>query len=84
MTLRVNSTSQLGRFSSQPIDGLKKAFYINDLAKQMLWAIENHDAMKALGRNAKEVAEDRFDIENVAKEYEERLLNIHFQLIRKK
>ena len=57
---------------------------INDLAKQMLWAIENHDAMKALGRNAKEVAEDRFDIENVAKEYEERLLNIHFQLIRKK
>ena len=36
MTLRVNSTSQLGRFSSQPIDGLKKAFFINDLAKQKI------------------------------------------------
>jgi len=34
MTLRVNPTSQFGRFSSQPTHGLKKALYINELAQE--------------------------------------------------
>jgi len=34
MTLRINSTSQSGRFSSEPPDGLKKAIYINKLSEE--------------------------------------------------
>ncbi|MBY5950843.1 glycosyltransferase [Algoriphagus marincola] len=46
------------------------------LAKQMTWAIENPESMQALGIQARKVAEERFDIEKIAKQYEDLLQKI--------
>lgn len=46
------------------------------LAKQMTWAIENPESMQALGIQARKVAEERFDIEKIAKQYEALLQKI--------
>jgi len=43
------------------------------LADQMIFAIENPDQMADLGARAREVAIARFDVEKIAKEYEELL-----------
>ncbi|MDP3200392.1 MAG: glycosyltransferase [Algoriphagus sp.] len=46
------------------------------LADQMLFAIQNPEKMFELGRKAREVAIQNFDIEVIAKQYERRLIEI--------
>jgi glycosyltransferase involved in cell wall biosynthesis len=46
---------------------------IAKLANQMLFAIEHPDLMADLGAKAREEAVARFDIEKIAKQYEELL-----------
>lgn len=46
------------------------------LADQMIFAIENPDQMADLGARARELAIARFDIEKIAKEYEEAVFRI--------
>ncbi|WP_268035809.1 glycosyltransferase family 4 protein [Algoriphagus sp. PAP.12] len=43
------------------------------LARQMIFAIEHPDLMKKLGANARNEGIERFDIEKIAKQYEETL-----------
>lgn len=49
---------------------------VTALAKQMTWAIENPKLMLLLGINARIKAEERFDIEKIAKKYEATLFFI--------
>jgi glycosyltransferase involved in cell wall biosynthesis len=45
----------------------------DQLAQQMIFAIENPDLIERLGANARNEAIERFDIEKIAKQYEETL-----------
>lgn len=49
---------------------------VNALTGQMTWAIENPELMKAFGVNARMIAEERFDIQKIAKKYEATLFSI--------
>ena len=76
MTLRVNSTSQLGRFSSQPIDGLRKAFYINELAKEKI----EHDNLVYLNVNPETFPSERVPVLNTfwGEDWVTSQMNIHW------
>ncbi|MBN3582528.1 glycosyltransferase family 4 protein [Algoriphagus aestuarii] len=54
----------------------------NQLAQQMIFAIENPDLMVKLGDNARKEALERFDIEKIAKQYEETLKEIEKRIKR--
>jgi glycosyltransferase involved in cell wall biosynthesis len=47
-----------------------------DLAKQMQWVMENYEEAKRLGKNARKVAEEKFDIKNIAKQTNDFYLEI--------
>ncbi|GMQ29577.1 glycosyltransferase [Algoriphagus confluentis] len=49
---------------------------VNALASQMTWAIENPELIRELGINARMIAEERFEIEKIAKRYEATLFSI--------
>ena len=48
----------------------------DELAQKMLWAIQNPTQMIVMGEKARELAIRKFDIEKIAKEYEQVLLSI--------
>ncbi|TDK43328.1 glycosyltransferase [Algoriphagus formosus] len=49
---------------------------VDALAQKMLWAIENPEEMQILGVYARKVAEKRFDIEKIARQYEDTLVKL--------
>lgn len=44
---------------------------VDDIAKQILWALSHPEEMRKLGENARMEANERFDIGNVARQHEE-------------
>ncbi|AMQ57478.1 glycosyltransferase [Algoriphagus sanaruensis] len=53
---------------------------IEELAKQIIWSIEHPEAMQNLGTQARRISEERFDIEKIAKQYEDVLKSLYHQL----
>ncbi|TBW25594.1 glycosyltransferase family 4 protein [Gramella sp. KN1008] len=59
----------------ESVEDLKSALLfepkdVEDLSNKILWALENSENMREIGKNAMSVAEERFDIEVVASEHE--------------
>ena len=63
MILRINMASKLGRYSSQPINGLAKAVYINDLSQKTML----HDNLVYLNMNASTFLSERGRVLNLFK-----------------
>ncbi|GAB2496993.1 glycosyltransferase [Algoriphagus taiwanensis] len=53
---------------------------VQSLTEKMLWAIENWNQMEVKGKEARRIAEMRFDIEKIAKGYEGVLKSIYANL----
>ncbi len=52
---------------------------LDALAAKMVWAIQNQNAMAELGKAAREVAKERFDIREIAAKYEQTLFDIYHE-----